>query len=461
MNSPLSRRDLLRAGTAGAFGIAFAGSVSAIATPAHAGAATPGYGPLVDDPNGILALPAGFSYRIVAEKGRTPLASGGLTPGDPDGMGCFRIPGGFTLVNNHELSEDDPNPVPVTEGLTFDPGAPGGTTNIVVDSDGNRVRQYVSLAGTYNNCAGGVTPWHTWLTCEETEERASRQLRQDHGWVFEVDPMDETANLRPVPLKFLGRYPHEAVAVNPLNHEIYLTEDAYQPNGLYYRWQPPRGFTGGKGSLRRLALSPGGATAGRLQAMRATLNGEHVPDLSAATTPGTVYRVSWVDVPDRLATTKSVRKQLKDAQVTRGRKLEGQWFGDGGAYVVSSYARVKDGSLTDHDGQVWFYDPACETIELKTVFGVVDDYSVPNTFDGPDNITVSPYGGVVIAEDGDGLSYLVGVDENAAPYAIARSEQGGEFAGPVFSQDGRILFVSVQAPGLVLAVTGPWDSKTT
>ena len=242
MTSPISRRGFLGASAAGGLGIAIAGSLEAVAGPAFAGSRSPqGYGPLVPDPQGILALPAGFSYRIVAEAGVTTLESGEPTPSDADGTAVFRGRHGSTLVNNHEISGEEDFRVPALAGLVYDPGAKGGTTNIDVDDRGNRIREYVSLAGTSNNCAGGVTPWGTWLTCEETEDRAGEDgLEKDHGYVFEVDPFDRRANRNPVPLTFLGRYAHEAVAVDPHEHAIYLTEDASGPNGLYYRWVPPR-----------------------------------------------------------------------------------------------------------------------------------------------------------------------------------------------------------------------------
>lgn len=457
VSTPLSRRNVLRASALGSLGIAFAGSIEAIAGPAYAKAPSAGYGPLIPDPAGLLSLPEGFSYKIVARSGVTVLETGQPTPADPDANGVFKGNQGFTIVNNHEIGGTEPFGVPALDGYTFDPGARGGTTNIVVDRDGNRIGEYVSLAGTHNNCAGGITPWETWLTCEETEARKGGKLQFDHGWVFEVDPFDAEKNLNPVPLKFLGRYAHEAVAVNPRNHEIYLTEDASGPNGLLYRWTPPKHFNGRQGALRALALSDGGSTAGSLQALKASLDGQHIPDLSAATTPGTKYKATWVDVPDRLAATVSVRKQFTNDQVTRSRKFEGAWWADGGAYIIASYARLSDGSLHEHDGQVWFYDPIHETIELKTIFGVNPDPSVEGNFDGPDNITVSPYGGVILAEDGDGLSHLVGVTEQGDAFALARNEfNESEFAGPAFSHEGKILFVNIQSPGIVLAITGPW-----
>jgi uncharacterized protein len=461
MTSSLSRRDLLRTGAAGSLGIVVAGSLEAIAGPAAAQAAVrppAGYGPLVADPAGLLALPAGFSYKVVAQAGSTLLETGEPTPSDADGTAAFRSRHGSTLVNNHEIGGTEPYGVPTLTDLTYDPGARGGTTNIDVDAHGNRIREYVSLAGTHNNCAGGRTPWSTWLTCEETEQRAGGVFQHDHGYVFEVDAFDRKANLHPVPLKFLGRYSHEAVAVDPHTSTIYLTEDAGSPNGLYFRWTPPRGFRGGKGALRALALSKGGDTAGRLQAMTcSTRDGEHIPDLSLATTPGTRYKVRWVDVPDRDAAAVSVRSQFTDDQITRSRKFEGAYWGDGGAYIVASFARHSDGSANEHDGQVWFYDPRHETITLKTIFGVNPDPSQEGNFDGPDNITVSPDGGLILAEDGEGLSHLVGVTSRGEPYALALNQLNeSEFTGPTFSHDGRILFANIQTPGYVFAITGPW-----
>ena len=463
MTGAVPRRDLLRAGAAGGFGIAIGGSLAAIAGPAEARAAArpaAGYGPLITDPAGLLSLPKGFKYTVIAETGVSVLESGQPTPSDPDGTACFRSRTGWSLVNNHEVGSTEPYRVPTLPGLTYDPGAGGGTTTIDVDRHGNRVREYVSVAGTHNNCAGGVTPWNTWLTCEETEQRAGGVFQQDHGYVFEVDPLDRAANQHPVPLKFLGRYAHEAVAVDPHSHSIYLTEDAAGPLGLYYRWTPPKRFRGGKGALRELALSSGGGTAGTLQAMSCTLKGAHIGDLSEATEPGTKYNVSWVDVPDRDAATVSVRNQLGNDQITRSRKLEGQWWGDGGVYFVASFARNDDGSRNPHDGQVWFYDPYAHTLTLKTIFGVNPDPTQDTNYDGPDNITLSPYGGLILAEDGEGLSHIVGLTDRGVAYPMARNElNDSEFAGPTFSQDAAILFANIQAPGHVFAITGPWGKR--
>jgi len=462
VTSTHSRRSFLGRGAAAGLGIAFAGSIDAIAgTAAHAATrSATGYGPLVPDPAGILALPEGFSYRIVAEAGTTVMEDGAPTPTDQDGMGLFATAFGSTLVNNHEISGNEQPPVPVVPGLVYDPKSKGGTTNIDVDASGRRLREYVSVTGTENNCAGGVTPWGTWLTCEETETRAGATRDKDHGYVFEVSPIQaENPGNANVPLKFLGRYAHEAVAVDPGTNVVYLTEDANTPHGLYFRWVPPAGFPGGKGALVDLARSPGGDTAGSLQAMSCSRGSRHITDLSQATQPGTQYKVEWVDVPDRNGIPTSVRKQFTDDQVTRSRKLEGQWWADGGVYFVASFARTSDGSVNEHDGQVWFYDPAKQTVTLKTIFGVNPDPEIDaDNYDGPDNITVSPYGGVILAEDGEGIQHLVGVTEQGKSYAMARNDASdSEFTGPVFSADGKILFACVQSsPGRVFAITGPW-----
>ncbi|HMJ36250.1 MAG TPA: alkaline phosphatase PhoX [Baekduia sp.] len=463
--SGLSRRSVLARSATG-MGIALSGSVTGLfgagAAPAGARNGKPpkgqvGYGPLVDDPAGLLSLPAGFTYKIVAQSGVTKLDSGEPTPSDPDGTASFVRHGGSgsVLIVNHEVGGGEPYPVPQVAGLTYDPAAGGGTTTIEVDKEGNRVREYVSLAGTLNNCAGGRSPWATWLTCEEAE--SLRGETKPHGYVFEVDPYDLDANRDPKPIKALGRYAHEALVIDPDTGTIYLTEDAGNPNGLLYRWTPPEeALPLGKGVLRTVSDD-----AGVLEALKAsTLDGAHVPDLSVATTPGTTYRAAWVAVPDRDARTVSTRKQFTNPQITRSRKLEGMWWGDGGAYFVCSFARLTDGSAAQHDGQIWFLDPLADTIELKLHFAYtpLDQDSDP---DGPDNITVSAYGGLIIAEDGEGKQHLVGSTESGEPFMFARNDdaEDSEFTGPNFSHDKKTLFANIQTPGYVFAIQGPFAKQ--
>ncbi|WP_448317817.1 alkaline phosphatase PhoX [Streptomyces sp. CO7] len=466
----LTRRDFTRQSALTGAGIALAGSVGVLASAPNALAAEdvttpdgehagPGYGPLLPDPEGLLALPAGFSYRVLTRAGETRLESGEATPSNHDGTAAFDGGRGTVLlVNNHELggprSRWD-NPVPLAEGLVYDPAASGGCTVVEVRRDGH-VTEWVGIAGTATNCAGGSTPWDTWLTCEETEDKAGENgMTKDHGYVFEVDPLDERANRNPEPIKALGRYAHEAVVVDPKRGHLYLTEDASNPNGLLFRWTPPEGFRHGRGKLASLADD-----AGTLQAPRCFDSaGRFVDDLSRATRIGTVYGVDWVDVPDRDARTVSVRKQFAAGEVTRARKLEGMWWGDGGTYLVSSFARAESPGAA-HDGAVWFYDPKRRTLTLKVLIGVNPDPEAEGNFDGPDNITVSPYGGLVIAEDGEGLSHLFGATESGRTYPIARNElNDSEFTGVTFSPDGRTLYANIQTPGILLAVTGPWKRQ--
>lgn len=474
---PLSRRDFTARTVIAGAGVALTGTVGALATApgalaadestardAHGRPCDPGYGPLLPDPDGILALPAGFTYRVLTHSGVTTLETGESTPSHHDGTAAFAGHRGVTLlVNNHELKGPRtkwPRPVPLAEGLVYDPAAAGGCTVVEVRR-GGEVAEWVGIAGTSTNCAGGSTPWGTWLTCEESSDLAGvNGMTKDHGYVFEVDPHDRRANRDPKPIKAFGRYDHEAVVVDPRQGHAYLTEDASGPNGLFYRWTPPRGFHHGRGRLRTLA-----ADAGVLQAAKCIdSSGRFVDDLSRATRIGTVYGVDWVDVPDRDARTVPVRRQFTDGVVTRGRKLEGMWWADGGAYFVSSYARGESPGAA-HDGQVWFYDPKRRTIRLTVLIGVNADPSAGGGYDGPDNITVSPYGGLVVAEDGSGLQHLFGATESGRTYPLARNElnigspeepEYSELTGVCFSPDGRTLYANLQDPGILLAITGPW-----
>lgn len=474
----LPRRSVLSLAALGT-GVGIAGSLG-LPNTAHADSEDrrPGYGPLVPDPKGLIDLPLHFTYSVVAISSGVlangaPLAPTTLTDGGEnspsryDGTGSFsRRGGGAVLVSNHENGTTAVFPVPHRDRLTYDAGAAwGGTTTLSVDRNGRRVSEVVSLAGTIGNCAGGVTPWATWLTCEETETKAGQKgALKDHGYVFEVDPYDPSRNLDPQPIKAFGRFPHEAIVVDPSSGQTYSTEDAGSPNGLLYRWTPDR-----HARLRTFrGLAP---TAGSLEAMYVTREGTFVPDLSVVTEVGTTLDVTWKKVPDRDATTTSTRKQFdyltKDSAglytvpvagpagpITRSRKLEGAWWGRGGFFFDCSFARPSDGSASTHDGQIWFFDVSRQTIRLVSYMPATPDQDVD--VDGPDNLTVNPHGGLVVCEDGDGVNHLVLVAADGSRTFFARNRNDSEFAGANFSPDGRTLFANSQDPGVVFAITGPW-----
>lgn len=470
---PVDRRQLLQRGAAGA-GLLVVGNLGATfpkagaAAGASAGdrlgrtplgtvrAASRNYGALVADPDKLLDLPEGFSYTIVSEAGKAT-TDGGVTPDRFDGTGLFvGANGNSFLVRNSEQGaiegEDDGEPfvlefpTAAAAEYVYDPLCGGGTTTTEIGPDGAVVAEYVSLAGTNNNCAGGVTPWGTWLTCEETEDTIADGFEKDHGFVFEVDPVNVENNKNPTPLEGLGRFAHEAVAIDPATGVVYLTEDASEPNGLLYR-ATPTDTSGKYGSLRA------GAT---LEALAATDDaGGFVPDLSAYSEIGTVLQLGWVAIPDPLAADQSTRTQVEE--VTRSRKLEGTWWGNDAAYVVASYARLDDGSVGEHDGQVWKLDPAAETLELVVHFTVNPDPASDN-FDSPDNITVAPWGGLILCADGEGTQHLWTVAADGSNQMFARNARDeGEFTGAVFSADGETLYANLQAPGVTFAITGPWE----
>ena len=221
---------------------------------------------------------------MISEAGAPLTGADGTLPDAFDGTALFEVDGRRFLIRNSEQGypeEDEPIEFPAVAApeFTYDPAAMGGTTTTELDADGNVVAEYVSLAGTSTNCAGGITPWGTWLTCEETEDiTGDGGMTKDHGFVFEVDPVDVANNENPTPLEGLGRFAHEAVVIDPNTGVVYLTEDASGPNGLLYRATPTTPL-GGYGSLRDGAL---------LEALVAyDSNGGFVADLSEFSEPGT------------------------------------------------------------------------------------------------------------------------------------------------------------------------------
>ncbi|MEU9981630.1 alkaline phosphatase PhoX [Streptomyces sp. NPDC050856] len=448
-----TRRQILARTGASVASIAFTGAFAELFAGTAAARGHTGYGPLLPDPEGLLDLPEGFRHRVLSREG-APLRSGeGPVPGRHDGMAAFAgWRGRVHLVRNHENGATARLGVPAVEGLTYDPAGKGGCTAIALDARGEVTGERVAVAGTAVNCAGGPTPWGTWLTCEETEDRAGTNgYTKDHGFVFEVDPVDPRRT-GAVPLTAMGRFQHEAVAVDPRSGIVYETEDAFdRPFGLFYRFLPRKPL-GGTGSLR---------AGGALEAMRVP----GVPDLSAIQETGTVFEgVQWVPVPDPQARQTPVRLQdFGPRGITHAQKLEGCYWNGRAVFFVSSFARARAGSAADHYGQVWKYEPHRRRLTLVVAFGPGTGVQLPG--ESPDNICLAPGGGLMVCEDGDGAQHVYGLTRRGQVYPVARNAQNtgtegkpewGEFAGATFSPDGRTMYVNCYAPGTTFAVTGPW-----
>ncbi|NWF29318.1 PhoX family protein [Streptomyces sp. PKU-EA00015] len=448
-----SRRQVLAGAGAVGAGIAFTGAFSELFAGTAAARGHGGYGPLVPDPNGLLDLPRGFRYKVLSREGDPLSHEQGRVPSNHDGMAAFAgRRGRVHLVRNHENRHNARIPVPTVSGLTYDPMGKGGCTALELDGRNNVVSQQVAIAGTAVNCAGGPTPWGTWLTCEETEDRAGTNgYTKDHGFIFEVDGADPRRT-GAVPLTAMGRFQHEAIAIDPSSGIVYETEDAFQrPFGLFYRFLPDKPM-GGTGSLR---------AGGELQAMRVP----GVPDLSGIQETGARFDgIEWVPVPDSQAKQTPIRLQdFGPRGITHAQKLEGCYWGGNSVYFVSSFARSAEGSAADHYGQVWKYEPGRRRLTLVIVFGPDTDVRLPG--ESPDNICLAPSGGLMVCEDGDGAQHVYGLTQRGEVYPMARNAQNtgtpeepewGEFAGVAFSPDGGTMYVNCYTPGTTFAVTGPW-----
>lgn len=429
----LSRRDLIAAGAAS---LTLAPLLALRARIARgAPAFGPGFGPLSPAyPSNMsqlppalrniafITLPDNFEYTVISTAGET-LTDGNVVPGGHDGMAAFRGPNAtHLLVRNHELGTS--GVAVVASGAVYDSAVRGGTTTLVIDNQGKLVQHYGSLAGTERNCAGGPTPWDTWLTCEE-----AFSLRDGvrHGYVFEVPSVglsDAT------PLKGLGRFNHEAAAVDPETGYVYLTED--RGDSLLYRFRPAA-----YGDLR---------SAGQLEALR-------LVDFSAGadTRKGFLGNLmlplaaDWVAIDDFDPATDSTRSEgfSKGAALfTRG---EGIWYGGGLVYFVCS----NGGDIGR--GQVFAYDPASSDLMLLV------ESQDPAVLDAPDNITVGPDGRLYLCEDGSAGDNIVGVNHDGEMFRVSQNIfNGSEFAGACFSHDGRFMFVNAQSPGLTFVIKGMW-----
>lgn len=451
----MNRRRFIRA-------LAAAATAPALAGPARADSSP--LGELRPDPNRILDLPPEFSYRIVSRAGDL-MADGLRVPQAHDGMGAFAGRNGrIILVCNHELEHGRREEGPfatATEAVPdfvrdkiYDAGGgvtpmTGGTTTTVFNpATGQTERQHLSLAGTELNCAGGTTPWGSWLSCEECVKwpgtRSGVQREQAHGYVFEV-PANATGLVKAEPIRSMGKFEHEAAAVDPATDIVYLTEDKH--HSLFYRYLPDV-----PGDLIK---------GGRLQAMaivgrpsQRTHNWSATADIGVQES----LPVSWVDLHD----IDGARDDLRERGAADGAAMfargEGLCMADGFlafTCTIGGPARL---------GQVFTYTPSpyegtSRESQSPGQLTLVAESGRQSLLHNADNITAAPWGDLLVCEDTASHCGVVGLRPDGTQYAICdNAYSSSELAGACFSPDGKTLFVNIQYPGMTLAITGPWPA---
>lgn len=428
-----------------------------------------GFGELVADPAGVIDLPKGFNYTVIAQQGQQ-MDDGLLVPGLADGMAAFAGDGEtVVLVCNHELHPYELKASPfgrhpkrykgADHSKIYDNGAGrspglGGTTTIHYDPvSRSRTHMHMSLMGTENNCAGGPTPWGSWLSCEEcfygpgTSFESSRVIEREkkHGYVFEV-PASSMQAVEPVPLKAMGRFEHEAAAVDPATGVVYLTEDRHQ--SLLYRFIPTKA-----GELAR---------GGRLQALAI----KDQPEFDTRNwvqadgmIPGTWLETTWVDLEEPDVSENDLRFRGRAKGATIFARGEGLCVADGDIVMAATIGGRQ------RLGQIFRYrpSPAEGTPAEASSPGKLSLFA-ESTRDSilrhADNLTLSPWGDLIICEDTATHCGLVGIRPDGQQYALAdNAHTRSELAGICFSPDGKTMFVNIQVNGTTLAITGPWSTK--
>lgn len=431
-----------------------------------------GYGKLVYTEGNILSLPQKFTARVISKRGDV-MSDGLFSPGSHDGMSVFNLSNNkMILIRNHELSPGSFDEGPfgktnellnkISKDLVYDYAKQsdrlcvGGTTSMVYNEEAGKVElEYLSLVGTVRNCSGGRTPWNSWISCEESPLRKGDEngmLEMNHGYNFEVSAVDKVTLEKPVPIKAMGRFVHESAAVHRATGIVYQTED--EGNGLLYRYIPDAP-NGGAGSLHK---------GGRLQCLVinewkgadtrnfATVHTQTFPEKK-------LFDVSWVDLDDIDSPNGDLRLRGHAKGAAIFASGEGMISGNSEIFFTAS-SGGKAGN-----GQVYRYIPSKyegqprEKDEPGQIELFIESKS-DDTFRFCDNITVAPWGDVVICEDKEDAR-IIGITPKGKSYVIAQNigYRESEFAGPVFSPSGKTLFVNIQTPGLTLAITGPWKKS--
>ncbi|MEM7225065.1 MAG: alkaline phosphatase PhoX [Pseudomonadota bacterium] len=488
--SGLTRRGLLKSGAALALGASTTARAFNALAAQGSGRKIDAYGPLRPTPEHttglpLLKLPEGFTYRAFGITGAA-LSDGSETPPRHDGMAVVAERGDqITLIRNHEIGFRTPIGTAATP--RYNPEAGGGTTTLIFDGGrGELVESWASLSGTAVNCAGGANPFsESWLTCEEIDEAGTRgkwRTTVDHGFVFEV-PGAQPASA--VPLTAMGRFVHEAVAVDPTSGIIYQTED----DGLsgFYRFLPqnPRDLAaGGRLEMARVVGSTSAQGA-------VNLNGQDEPSTRRnwnaailglsrgfAIPVGRRFAIDWVPIEtpaptadiDSLDGIGNFQNRVVAEGIAQGgcffTRGEGCWYDRGSVYFTST-----DGGPIGR-GQVWQYHVASSTLSL--IFASND----PEQLNRPDNLTVARSGALLLCEDSTGnwhpADRMIGLTLSGELFDFAENNlllegaaaarlgvpagdyRTSEWAGATFSRSGKWLFANIQTPGITFAITGPW-----
>ena len=420
-----------------------------------------GYGPLIKDPKNILDLPEGFSYRILSTAGET-MTDGFVLPARPDGMAAFATDDGrVAVVRNHELNPGDDRGPFGKDGQLFeklgaekmydagdDDNRPmGGTTTFIYNPVTGLIdEQYLTLAGTIRNCAGGPTPWGSWLSCEESLLGADDGLQKMHGYVFEV-PSSAKEAVDPKPITGMGRFNHEAAAVDPKTGIVYQTED--DKKSLFYRFIPnvPGDLHQG-GKLQALAF---------IDIPSADTRNWGETDLEIKV--GNTFKARWIDMDDTHNPDGEMMLRGFEAGAARFARGEGLWFGDNEMFFTCTSGGDSG------NGQIWRYTPSAfeGTSDEANAPGVLELFVESHDADlmeNCDNVTVAPWGDLIVCEDGRGDDYLRGVTAEGKVYPLAHNATGAsELTGACFSPDGEVLFVNIQDEQLTIAIKGPWANR--